>query len=271
MEALNLFMEKEIAGITVGEMLFAVAVCGGCLLLCKVLMGFLRRAYEHSKIERTLYGFVRPALKATLLFLTAVLTLGVLGVPVTSLVALFSVVGVAVSLAVQDTLSNLFSGVQLLTVRPFNVGDYVDAGTESGTVVEIGMINTKLATADNKVIQLPNSAITKNRVVNYNANDRRRIDLRICAAEEHATETVKAALLAAAEYIQYEQLPAPPFATIDSFGQSGIVYLLRLWVKNDVYWNEYYRLNEAVRSEFEKAQIHMVFNRMQVSLQDENH
>ena len=222
-EAINKVLGLSIGQLSVGKILWAVLVFVICLLATKALLKILNRAIERTQIERTLRAFIRAASKAVLLFLSVVITLGTIGIPVTSLVALFSVAGVAASLAIQGALSNLASGIQLLSSRPFKVGDYIDTGGVSGTACEIGLVHTRLVTVDNKVIFVPNSTITSNIITNYSANEVRRIDLRIGASYNDATETVKKALLTAASRIQHVDEPAPPLAAIDSFADSSIV------------------------------------------------
>ncbi len=266
MEAIRDILGLSIGQFTLGKLLWAAAVLALCLAGTKIVLRLLNRALARTGLERTLHTFVRSAVKVLLLFLTVVLVLGVLDIPVTSLVALFSVAGVAISLAIQGALTNLTSGIQLLSTHPFKAGDFVELGGVSGTVTAVGLVHSTLTTPDNKVIFVPNSTVTANTIVNYSANETRRIDLRIGASYAAPTETVKAALLRAAQQVDCVTEPEPPFAAIDSFGDSAIVYLLRLWVRAEAYWPSYYALNERVRAAFAQDGIEIPFGQLDVRL-----
>ena len=140
----------EVRGINGHQVLVAVITLVVCLVMIRVLMSILNKFLRHSKIEKTLHGFIRSVARVLLYFLTVLIVASSLGVDVTSLVALFSVVGLALSLALQGTLSNLAGGIMLLMTKPFLVGDFVEIGGHSGTVLEINLVYTKLNTLDNK-------------------------------------------------------------------------------------------------------------------------
>ena len=126
-----------------------------CLVVMKIVLRLLDRTFRRLELERGLCTFLHAALRVVLWLVTVCIVLGYIGVPMTSLVALVGVIGLAVSLAIQGTLSNLAGGIQVLVSKPFKAGDYVEAGGVSGTVKEVGLAYTKLATVDNKVISVP--------------------------------------------------------------------------------------------------------------------
>ena len=132
----------------------------GCLAAMKIILAVLDRTFRRLELERGLHTFLHAALRLVLWLLTACIVLDYIGVPMTSLVALVGVIGLAVSLAIQGTLANLAGGIQVLVSKPFKAGDYVEAGGVSGTVKEVGLAYTKLATVDNKVISVPNGQIS---------------------------------------------------------------------------------------------------------------
>ena len=116
--------------------------------------------------------------KILLWFVTIIIVLGYVGIEVTSLIALLSVIGLAISLAIQGTLSNLAGGIQVLVSKPFKAGDYIETDSVSGTVSEIGLVYTKIKTYDNKMIMIPNGQISSAKITNYTAEERRRVDLK---------------------------------------------------------------------------------------------
>ena len=185
---------------------------------------------------------------------------GSLGIDVSSMIALLSVASLAVTLAVQGALSNLAGGIMLLSTHPFRVGDFVEVGTVSGTVQEIGMTYTTLVTPDQKEIFVPNSEVAAAKIINYTA-----VDLTFTASYDDAAETVKAALLKAADLPQVYKDPAP-FAAVNRYGDSAIEYVLRVWTSAADYWDVYFGIVENVRTRFEEAGISMTYPHLNVHL-----
>ncbi len=230
-------------------------------LLCRLFEKLLR----HSRLESNLLGFVRSLFRILLYVIVALIVAGTLGFNVSSLVAMLSVVSLALSLAVQGTLSNIAGGIQILSAHPFRVGDYVEiAGTE-GSVSQIGMIYTSLVTLDNKTVHLPNSDVASSKIINYTVLGTRRIDLTFSAAYHCATEDVRAALYQAAKVETALEEPAPQ-VLVAEYGDSAISYHLRVWCHAEDYWPLYYRITENVRTEFERAGLEMTYPHLNVHL-----
>lgn len=162
-EAFSAVMGFSVVGVTVETILSALALLAVCLILVKILLKVTDKILRRTGIDRSLHIFLRTAVKAVLLFLTVLIVAPSLGIPVTSLVAVLSVAGLAVSLAVQNSLSNVAGGIQLLTAKPFTVGDYVEVGSIAGTVAFVGIFYTRINTGDNKLVQIPNSQIAGKR------------------------------------------------------------------------------------------------------------
>ena len=162
--------------------------------------------------------------------------LGSVGVEITSFVALLSVAGLAISLSLQNTLSNVAGGVMLLLSKPFTVGDYVSCDGIEGTVRAVDLAYTTFTTVDNKEIFVPNSQIVSAKITNYNALGRRRVDLTYTASYDAPTDDVRAAILeAAAAFPQLASDPEPS-VVISDYGASSIAYFVRLWVSAADYW-----------------------------------
>ena len=131
-----------------------------------MLSGLFRRALDHTHLDSRLTGFIMKVINAVMWFIIVLIMCDRLGINITSLVALFSVVGLAFSLAIQDSLSNLAGGIMLLSCRPFKIGDYVEAGGQEGTIRAIGVIYTQLTTVDNRIIYVPNHTISGGKIIN---------------------------------------------------------------------------------------------------------
>ena len=146
-----------------------------CLLIKKIVMTIFTKAFARTKLDAQLSKAILKAVDAILWVVIILIVCDALGINITSLLALFSVVGLAFSLALQDSLSNLASGIMLLAGHPFKIGDYVEAGGQEGTVRNIGIIHTVLATVDNKLIHVPNSSISSGKIINYSSEPTRRV------------------------------------------------------------------------------------------------
>ena len=244
-----------------------------CFVVCLVAMRLLRvltdRLLKKSKkLDEALKGFVRTAVRVLLWVLTALIVADSLGIPTTSLVAVFSVVGLALSLSVQNIMGNLFSGITLLISKPFVAGDFVDIATHKGVVKNVGLFYTQLDTFDNMLIHIPNGDVTASTVVNYSAEALRRVDMLFCASYEDSTEAVRAAILEAAAE-ESRILPEPaPFVGINAYRAGGVEYAVKLWARNDDYWDIYYNMNEKVRESFLRHGITMSPEVVQVRLSD---
>ena len=202
----------RIGSISVAALFEAVIVLLICVIASRILMKLLGRGLEKSKLDGVIRGFIRTGARAVLWILTVIIVASALGINTTSLVAVVSVAGLALSLAVQNILSNVFSGVTLLINHPFKAGDYVDIGSTSGTVKTVSLFYTVLDTIDNKRVSIPNSTVTSATVTNYSQEPLRRVDISISASYDAATEDVRAAILAAADMDEKVLRDPAPFA-----------------------------------------------------------
>ena len=256
----------SIEHITASNIFSAVLSIVISLVLIKILTRVLERALGRSKLDPPLQTLLRTVLKGALWSVAAIIVLGCLGIEVTSLVAVLSVVGLAFSLALQNFLSNVAGGMQLLASHPFAVGDFVDAGGCSGTVAEIGMFYTKLTTPDNKLVQLPNSTIVSANITNFSAQPTRRVELTVSASYDAPTEQVLALLSRmAADHPLVLDDPAP-VVHVDSYGDSAIGYVLRAWCANTDYWTVYYDLMDGFKPAFDNAGIEMTYPHVNVHM-----
>lgn len=253
--------------ITIGKLLPALLVLVICLVVIKILMSLVCKALEKSKIERTLHTFLRSSVHILLYVLTAIIVADKLMIPVTSLIAVLSVAGLAVSLAVQGTLSNIAGGIMILVSTPFVVGDYVEAGGVGGTVSEIGLSYTKIMTADNKTVFAPNSDIAAAKIINYTKAGKRRVDITVGASYDCPVATVKKALLAAAA--RHDEIYSEPavFVNVFEYKEHCINYVLRAWVPTAAYWDVYYALLEEIKEEFDTNSVEMTYPHVNVHIE----
>ena len=235
------------------------------VLLIRTVLKFLRVALEKSKLEKAAHSLLLSIAKISLYGLLGLSIADGLGINVTGVVALASVLTLAVSLALQNMLATVLGGFSLLTTHPFHSGDYVDIGSQSGTVVEIGMTYTRLTTPDNKVVAIPNSTVLASEVVNYSANDTRRVEIQVSASYDAPVQKVVDALVQAAT-VDNALLEPAPFAAVSSYDDNAIRYLLRFWVRTPDYWDVYFLVNQRVKTVFDEQGIEMTYPHVNVHL-----
>ncbi len=260
-------LEKyRIGSLSVQALLSAVVVFVLCYLFIRLMCALADRFMRRSKLDPGLYGFFRSIVKGVLWFVAIIFVAAELGIDTASLVALLSVAGLALSLSVQGTLGNLFSGLTLLTIKPFTVGDYVEIGGISGTVNSVGMFYTSLVTLDLKRVYVPNSDVTAAKLVNYSAEPQRRIELTISASYSDPTEQVKKALLSAAASVPRVAAEPAPFASVSNYGDNAIEYVLWAWCDSRDFIPTRYALTEAVRDAFEQHGVTMTYPHLNVHM-----
>ena len=257
------FFQKIFRGFSWTKLISAAILLVVCGVLIKLILKATDRMLGRSRLDKAVHPFIRTIVKLVLLFTAIMLIAGMLGVDTSSLLALLSVAGLAVSLALQNVLSNMASAVILLTTKPFQIGNFIEMGSVSGTVVKIGAICTDILTLNNQLVHVPNSEITGSTVTNYTASDKRRLEYRITASYDAPVEDVKAALLRAAEHpLRMQEMQ--PIARVNGYGESAIEYVLFLWIRPKDYMDVYYDVLENVKREFDAAGIEMTYPHINV-------
>ena len=257
------FFQKIFGGFSWTKLISAAILLVVCGVLIKLILKATDRMLGRSRLDKAVHPFIRTIVKLVLLFTAIMLIAGTLGVDTSSLLALLSVAGLAVSLALQNVLSNMASAVILLTTKPFQIGHFIEMGSVSGTVVKIGAICTDILTLNNQLVHVPNSEITGSTVTNYTASDKRRLEYRITASYYAPVENVKAALLRAAEHpLRMQEMQ--PIARVNGYGESAIEYVLFLWIRPKDYMDVYYDVLENVKREFDAAGIEMTYPHINV-------
>lgn len=212
-----------------------------------------RRGLERGNVDTTLVPFVAKLVYYAVMAVVVIAALNRLGVATTSVVAIFGAAGLAVGLAMQGTLANFASGVMLLIFRPFDVGDYVDAGGTAGSVMEIGIFATTLKSPDNVKITVPNSQIYGATIANYNGYETRRIDMVMGISYDDdiklAMDTIRR-IVTADERVLAD--PAPQIA-VSNLGDSSVDIVVRPWCNTADYWAIRFDLNCKLKDGLEAA------------------
>lgn len=252
-ETAHSFWAKYLGANALSKIIAAAIMLIVCVVFIKLLMRLTGRLLEKSKLHTTMHSFIRTLVKLVLVFIAIMLIAGTLGIDTSSLLAIFSIAGLAVSLSVQSALTNMTSAVMLLTSKPYQVGDFVEISGMQGTVREIGILSTKLVTIDGRLISIPNSQAVSGSITNFSTEEDRRVVLSVSASYDDDIEKVKSAQ-------DPRVLPIEPvFARVSSYGDNAIEYTLRFWVKNADYWSVYFDVLENVKRVFDEDGISMTY------------
>ena len=257
-----------IKGLDLWHIATIVLLLLACMVVMKVLLRLLDRTFRRLEVEKSLHTFVRAALRVFLWIITICLVLGYIGIPMTSLIAVLSVLGLAITLAVQGSLSNLAGGIQVLVSKPFNADDYIEVGSVGGTVAEVGLVYTKLRTIDNKIISIPNGQISGEKIVNYSTEEKRRVDLTFNTSYDDAPERVTACIRDVIGAHPKAFFTPEPFVRVSAYQASSVEYTVRVWCATEDYWALYFDLLEQVKAAFDRAGIEMTYNHLNVHMVD---
>ena len=252
--------------LSLSSILSAIVIFIICLIVTRILSKVLGKAMEKSKLEKGLKSFILSAIRIGLWAIVIVIVAESLGIPTASLVAVLSVAGLALSLAIQGIASNLFSGVTVLATKPFVSGDYVELGGVSGTVHAVGLFHTTILTVDNKLIYVPNSDVTSSKIINYSHEPKRRVDITVNVAYDSPIEEVKAALTELMEGDARILHDPAPFVSILSYKGSTVEYVIRAWVNTADYWDVYFALNEGLLPALAKHGCEMSYDHVNVHM-----
>lgn len=217
----------------------------------RIVVRVVNRMMKRARLDDMLTSFLGNILYTVLLLVVVIAALDQLGVQTTSLLAVFGAAGLAVGLALKDSLANFSSGVMMIIFRPFKVGDFVEAAGQSGVIEEVRIFNTVMRTGDNREIIIPNGHIYGGPIVNYSARETRRIDLVMCIGYgddiRKARQLIEAAFSADARILTD---PAPAVA-VGELADSSVNLTVRPWVKSADYWAVRSDLLENLKTAFD--------------------
>lgn len=230
-------------------------------VICKIVMQFIGKLsgklLDKSTIDKGVSGFIGSAVNIAMWCFTIILVADSLGMNTSSLVAVLGVVSLALSLAFQNIMTNVFSGITILVSKPFVAGQYVQIGGISGTVRSISLMRTTLVTPDNKIEMIPNGDICASNITNFSAESERRVDLTVSVSYDAPTQVVKDAVLEVLNEDNRVKQDAgkEPFVRLSAYNANDISYTIRVWVDSADYWGVYFDTLEALRTSFAKHKV----------------
>ncbi len=230
---------------------------------------WFRTSPKLDKMEPGVRSFMSSFISIGLSVLMVIIIIGMLGVPATSLITVLASCGVAIGLALQGSLSNVAGGVMILLFRPFKVGDFVEVAGESGTVTEITVVYTILLTPDNKRITIPNGTITNSTIENYSSEKLRRVDLTFKTAVGNDMNQVKHVLETVVGAHPLVLTDPEPAVYLSEHTVNSLIFITRVWCKNEDYWTVHFDLTEGVEKAFAENGIQVPHPQMDVHVKND--
>ena len=270
MDAINRFLENtDILGVLSSgaiNLLTAVIIFVAGKWIAKRAQAALELVLRKQKVDNVLVDFLGTITSTLILIAAVIAAVDTLGIPAASFMAVLGAAGLAIGLALKDSLSNFASGVMLVMFRPFTQGDFVDAGGILGTVDEIHLVSTNLTTPDNKQIIVPNALLYTSAIINYSANDTRRVDMTIGVG--YNDDLKVAANVLKKICADHPKILAEPATKIfiNNLGDSSIDFVVRPWAKSEDYWGVLADILETAKIELEAAGCNIPYPQTDVHL-----
>lgn len=234
--------------------------------LIKIILKLITKGRAFNKLDKSVSSFLLSFLKITLNILLFITIAGIIGIPSTSIITLLGSAGVAIGLAMQGGLSNIAGGLVILIFKPFKVGDFIDTHTDCGTVKDISIFYTTLVTPDNRTVSIPNGNLANSSSVNYSKQTDRRLDIDLDVSYDNKIDDVKKCINKVLDNEKRVNKEKEVFARVTDYKDSSVCYTIRVWVDKDEYWNTRFDLLENIKKEFDKQNITIPYNQLDVHI-----
>lgn len=250
---------------TVLEVLLTLVIC---LIAVRLIRMLSEKVLQKTTLDPRTQKYILGGLKAAMWITTALIVADQLGIPITSLVALLSVLSLAISLAVQAVLSNIAGGLVIFSTKPFQVGDYIQTDNGEGFVRNITLTNTQLDTRDGLRVVIPNNSLSAGKITNWSTIGRLRVVVPIGASYDAPVADVRKACMDALSTVE-GILPDPvPAVHVEHYSDSNIDYAIYCWCKESDYWAVYYGILESLQGTFASANVEISYNHLNVHIMD---
>jgi small conductance mechanosensitive channel len=248
------------------NIVFAIAIFIVGRIVAKMIIKLLKRILHRAGMDDILINFISSIVNSALLLFIIIAALDQLGVDTTSLIALLGAAGLAIGLALQNSLQNFASGVMLIVFRPFKTGDFVDAGGTSGIVESISIFNTVMRTGDNCEVIVPNGAIYSGNIVNYSTRSTRRIDMVFGIGYDDDIKKAKDIMLDIINSDERILKDPEPLVAVAELADSSVNFNVRPWVKTADYWSVKFDLTEKIKLAFDENGISIPYPQMDLHI-----
>ena len=252
------------------KLIVALIVLYVGLKLIKLLDRVMKKIYEKHKVDISLQQFLHSLIDITLKILLILTVMNMIGIQMTSFVAIIGAAGLAVGMALQGTLQNFAGGVIILLLKPFKVGDYIEQGSYAGIVKSIQIFNTTIVTYDNLTTVIPNTELATKSLTNYTALPLRRVKINVGIRYGESVEKAKGVVMQvinANPHVSNEQ--KAPAVYVNALGESAVELIVFAWATQENYWNALFSLNQEIYEAFQANGIEIPFNQMDVHISHE--
>ena len=259
-------IENFLSKMNLYSILWALLALVICLVVVKYLLLFFKKLLSKTKLDPSLKSITFSVIKFGLYFISATIVAEVFGLPPTTFVTVCGTLGLAFSLAMQDSLSNIAGGILLLYTNPFKPGDYIESNSVGGTVDRIGLIHTSLKTVDNKKIYIPNSALSKDKIINFSAEDYRQLEIIFPISYSCDTKKAKGIIEEMVRKHPNINQDKTVFIRVWALNESSVDIIIRCWVEKADYFEVKCALLEEVKYAFDERGITIPFNQLDVHI-----
>lgn len=241
------------------KILSAIVVLLIGLWVIKIIMRGIKRIFEKRNMDPSLRPFLTGIISALLKIMLVISVISMVGIEMTSFIAILGAAGLAVGMALSGTLQNFAGGVMILLFKPFKVGDYVAAQGYEGVIKEIQIFNTIMTTVDNKTVIIPNGGLSTGSMVNYSTEPQRRVDFSFGIGYSDDIDKARQIILDLATKNDKVLKDPAPFVMVSELADSSVNFATRLWVNAPDYWDVFFYMNESVKKEFDKNGVSIPF------------
>lgn len=236
----------------------------------KILLRLIKKGRLFNKLDKSIASFLISFINITLYVILIITIASIIGIPSTSIITLLGSAGVAIGLALQGGLSNIAGGLIILIFKPFKVGDFIDTHADSGTVKSISLFYTTLVSLDNRIISIPNGNLANSVSINYSKEQERRLDINMDISYDNDIEKVKKVIHNVLNKEPRINKEKEAFVRLTEYKDSSMVYTIRVWVNNSDLWNVRFDLLEKLKYEFDKNNIVIPYNQLDVHIDNKN-
>lgn len=248
-------------------LIFAVIVFIIGIVAVKIITKIISRFMKKSTVDNAAVAFLVSFIRVVLYTIVIVSALTLVGVPMSSIIALIGAAGLAVSLALQNYLSNLAGGFIILFSKPFKSGDMIEIDSTTGQIKSINILYTKMLTSDNKTVLIPNGKVADAKIINYSEMPTRRLDMTFDISYSNDFEKAKEIIQGITDRNKLVYKEPEPLIRLGAHKESALEIVVKLWVANDKYYELFYDMSEAVKREFDKHGIEIPYNQLDVHIQ----
>jgi len=234
--------------------------------LIKSLTDFMERRVQKSNLDDSLHSFLSPLVRIVLHVLLILTAAATLGIEITTFAAVIGAASFAVGLAFQGSLANFAGGVLILLLKPFKVGDFIEAVGFSGTVREIQVFYTVLQTTDNQKVIIPNADLSNSSAINYSAYETRRANIKIAVSFDSDLSLAKQVVREVADNHPLVLKDPAPMIVMGELGDDGVILYVRVWANRTDYWSMYFDFLEQVKEAFERVGVEIPYRKMDVHI-----